>query len=66
MRILRRGLHASLKKPAVDAFNKLKHGLLFVPSARRFAREWIDAPGMLIKTPSDMPGAEGRGPTRIL
>lgn len=45
------------KKAAVDAFNKLKHGLLFVPSARTFQPNWMDVPGILIKSAMADPAA---------
>jgi hypothetical protein len=41
---------------AVIAFNKLKHGLMFIPSARRFRRDWLDAPAILFQSRKDQPG----------
>jgi hypothetical protein len=39
----------------VVAFNKLKHGLMFIPSGRRFRSDWLDAPGILFQSRRDQP-----------
>jgi hypothetical protein len=38
------------KKDGMRAFNKMKHGLLVVPNARRYLSTLIDAPAALFKT----------------
>lgn len=43
------------KKDGVRAFNKMKHGLLWVPNAKRYLPSQIEAPAALFK-------AEGRRP----
>jgi len=45
------------KKDGVRAFNKMKHGLLWVPNAQRYLPELIDAPAALFKTDDSKPNA---------
>lgn len=45
------------KKEGLRAFNKMKHGLLVVPDARRYLPNQIDAPAALFKTDVARPEA---------
>ena len=40
----------SQRPEGVRVFNKIKHGLLLVPNARRFRDDWLDAPAILMPT----------------
>lgn len=45
------------KKEGLRAFNKMKHGLLLVPNAKRYLPNQIDAPAALFKTDEARPDA---------
>lgn len=41
------------KKHGIKAYNKLKHGLVFVPNSKRYKSNAPDAPGIIFKNPED-------------